>query len=552
MSLTLEDEKEDILLLEDDLGGTSPRQASFEDDDWEEKDLGDWDLEDGDWDDRPLNFETDLDIVLAKREISVQSYVTVESIDKLMREAVRPLMDMGFGFSLNQALRIAHCYDWKIRKANDSIQMDLDKVLERCGILLDKKPALLPKKGKLHECQMCLENVAAKNFRAYLYCGHAFCQNCWIEEIQIWTEEGMSCLNMYCPQYKCGIAFSPSVIKNILNDGRDSDDEKMSILPEKHQKVWERYRRFFIKSFVDTSPDLDYCPAPNCNIVHSYPRRIRKDITCECKHQFCWRCKYKAHSPCSCEDMETWEQKYNDEGETVKWITVNGKKCPRCKIPIEKNQGCMHMTCQSALGCGHEFCWLCLGDWKTHGRKTGGFYKCTIYDERKRTGEINDDEKNREEMKTELDRYTFHLQMYDDCIKGSRYARDLIPFFDSKVIETRSFGNSNWSFITKALKEVAMNKRMCAFIYVMLYYMPMNSKLTPLQINEKQILKEQQAFLLTFSDRLQNLTEKNKENLEELSKVRGTINDLIRSASKFRKRLTEHINRDINKDELTF
>ena len=80
--------------------------------------------------------------------------------------------------------------------------------------------------------------------------------------------------------------------------------------------------------------------------------------------------------------------------------------------------------------------------------------------------------------------------------------------------------------------------------------MPVDSKLTQLQINEKQILQEQQAFLLTFSDRLQNLTEKNKENLEDLSKLRGTINDLIRSASKFREKLTEHINRDINKDEL--
>merc|ERR1719204_1803964 len=143
MSLTLEDEKEDILLLGDDLGGTSPREASFEDDDWEENALGDWDLEDGEWDDRPSHFETDLDILVAKREKSVESYITEESIDKLMQEAVKPLMDMGFGLSLNQALRIAHCYDWKIRKANDNIQMDVDKVLESCGILLDKKPALL-------------------------------------------------------------------------------------------------------------------------------------------------------------------------------------------------------------------------------------------------------------------------------------------------------------------------------------------------------------------------------------------------------------------------
>lgn len=60
------------------------------------------------------------------------------------------------------------------------------------------------------------------------------------------------------------------------------------------------------------------------------------------------------------------------------WIKKNTKKCPKCHIDIEKNQGCMHMTCRS---CRHEFCWICSGDWKYHGEKTGGFYSCNIYKE---------------------------------------------------------------------------------------------------------------------------------------------------------------------------
>merc|ERR1711964_572897 len=41
-----------------------------------------------------------------------------------------------------------------------------------------------------------------------------------------------------------------------------------------------------------------------------------------------------------------------------KWKKENTKPCPGCDKPIEKNQGCNHMTCAV---CQCEFCWTCGG-----------------------------------------------------------------------------------------------------------------------------------------------------------------------------------------------
>ena len=44
-------------------------------------------------------------------------------------------------------------------------------------------------------------------------------------------------------------------------------------------------------------------------------------------------------------------------------VSVEVKRCPKCKYPIEKNGGCPHMSCGM---CGTSFCWQCLGEWSAH------------------------------------------------------------------------------------------------------------------------------------------------------------------------------------------
>ncbi len=38
----------------------------------------------------------------------------------------------------------------------------------------------------------------------------------------------------------------------------------------------------------------------------------------------------------------------------------NIRHCPKCRLKVEKNEGCRHMTCAV---CKHEWCWLCGSDY---------------------------------------------------------------------------------------------------------------------------------------------------------------------------------------------
>ena len=107
-------------------------------------------------------------------------------------------------------------------------------------------------------------------------------------------------------------------------------------------------------------------------------------------HRFCFSCGSQTpHWPASCSFMDSWRATIKKEmkgivtsNETViegnfedvahhLWIKANTRPCPKCKTPIEKNDGCNHMTCSNRI-CGYEFCWICRKDWSLHSSETGG------------------------------------------------------------------------------------------------------------------------------------------------------------------------------------
>ena len=136
------------------------------------------------------------------------------------------------------------------------------------------------------------------------------------------------------------------------------------------------YEKKLCVAYAENNKAIRWCPAPDCIFCVENSNLGARPIICKCTYVYCFKCGKEDHRPCDCKRASDWQSKNKSESENTRWILLYTKMCPKCGRPIEKNQGCNHMTCKHK-GCGLEFCWLCLEDWKQH---QGTHYKCNKYE----------------------------------------------------------------------------------------------------------------------------------------------------------------------------
>lgn len=208
---------------------------------------------------------------------------------------------------------------------------------------------------------------------------HTFCLDCWSSHLSVQVNEnGLGYLP--CAGYKCGeildITWAPILLKT--------------------QESVNRLNTQRLRHTVDCA-GLKYCPIEGCGLIVHVPTvtdsfssnamsspgsnastsggqgvfTLPTAATCHNHHTFCVSCTQPAHSPCSCGQYPQWAQLVQQEtkiaGDTLKenatgddianalWVAANTKRCPRCNAAIEKDEGCLHMSCRS---CRKEFCKL--------------------------------------------------------------------------------------------------------------------------------------------------------------------------------------------------
>jgi len=186
---------------------------------------------------------------------------------------------------------------------------------------------------ELGYCSICTERSSLYRFD----CDHAFCYTCCTH----WAKESLSSISIPCPHKDCPVPISVHHLFKLLFP---KDMEFHLSLLFRHSLSLMHFKwcpHCSGGGYYDKDHD------PNCAVACAY-----------CGLTLCLNCDGFAHIGRSCED--TLKERTQEEQDNVIWKTKNTKQCPQCKVNIEKNQGCPHMTCKS---CTYQFCWVCLTKW---------------------------------------------------------------------------------------------------------------------------------------------------------------------------------------------
>ncbi|XP_066451529.1 cullin-9 isoform X2 [Eleutherodactylus coqui] len=211
-------------------------------------------------------------------------------------------------------------------------------------------------------CPVCVSPLSPLDNPPSLCCKHFCCKNCWNEYLSTRIEQNLV-LTCTCPTTDCLAQPTSDFIRKIISS----------------KEVIEKYEKALLRGFVESCSNLTWCTNPQgCDRILCKEGLGSGAACAKCSWMSCFNCSFpEAHYPASCSHMSQWM----DDGGFYEGMTLEAqskhltklisKHCPSCQAPIEKNEGCLHMTCAK---CNHGFCWRCLKPWKpTHK----DYYNCS-------------------------------------------------------------------------------------------------------------------------------------------------------------------------------
>lgn len=354
----------------------------------------------------------------------------------------------------------------------------------------DTSPKDKLSRSKKVECTICYYRKPLKDF-VFLECNNCVCKKCFGDYITTKLSESL-------PPIRCPFCKDHCI-------GRDLIKEHCS------RELYEKYVTQVIITHIKEVPGLRMCS--ECGLIAQLTSAEVPDyVNCDCKYSYCWKCGDRNHFPLQCSLIQKWKESCNDKDGKLaeQWIIANTKKCPSCHTPIQKSTGCNHMTCRK---CGHEFCWVCLADWKEHGYDglTGGIYSgsCVNYEKSKQK-KIDEEAGNEREK---IRRYEFYYERFKNSEKDLEVlskkletAEKKITSFEKSRADQDSFG-VNTDFIREGVIVEQECRRLIMYSFIVSYFMPLALK-TKEEQNAKDLFDKNQESLNLIMGKLEDLNAK--------------------------------------------
>jgi len=414
-------------------------------------------------------------------------------------------------------------HNWSKERLCEVFYEDSEKLLKKCGVFNRCNPKCSKKSSGDDDncCPICYDEMEEGNMMT-MPCGCEFCMDCWHDYcVNAIAQEGPSCVYSTCPEATC---------TEIL-----TEIEMEKAAPDHLQQ----FQTFQLRNFVESNTLTRWCPGVGCERIACAPTALAMEqegnvAHCDgCCTSFCLICGEEPHAPTGCKDLARWNEKCRNESETANWILANTKSCPKCASRIEKNQGCNHITCQR---CKHEFCWICSGDWASHGANTGGYYRCNKYDPNNGN---TDDTSDAAEAKRELDRYLHYYKRFHAHSEAQKFAKKQLKETESRmVLLQEASDNSKWTdveFLKTANEQLVECRKVLKYTYVYAYY------LNPSKLGQKDRFEHHQEMLEKFTENLSEQSEKPLDKMDRTDVVNQT-----RVVDRFMKNILKYVEEDMD------
>ncbi|XP_035982007.1 cullin-9 isoform X2 [Fundulus heteroclitus] len=415
----------------------------------------------------PRQFE---DCVLDSVLFSMGRTMTQEEVRQLMQRTVQQV-SATLSLDLDRAEHLLiHC-KWNVDLLVQRYTDDADTLIMAAGLRC-KNPQ--PPPSPASTCPVCLgPRTGGTEPVPTLGCMHYCCRSCWQEYLTARIEQNLV-MNCTCPVTDCQAQPTSQFFLSILTD----------------KDTVAKYESALLRGYVECCSNLTWCTNPQgCDQILCKENMGSMGTCSKCCWSSCFSCNFpEAHYPASCSHMSQWMddggfyEGMSMEAQSKHLAKLISKRCPSCQAQIEKNEGCLHMTCAK---CNHGFCWRCLKPWKpTHK----DYYNCSAM--------VSKAARQEKKFQDYNERCTFHHQ-----------AKDFAANLENKVSSiNEALQMKSLTFVIDACKVLAQARKVLAYSCVYSYYnqetekmdvMEQQTEALDLHTNALQILLEETLLQCT-------------------------------------------------------